>query len=1102
MSAADPAGNTGYACRTVVVPHSQSKADLGAVAAQARAVQDYCQANGAAPRGYFPLAEGPLSQVNRPPFVDAGPDKTVTLPVDNVTLVGTAADDGLPVGSRLAVAWSKVSGPGQVTFGSQDATTTIATFVAAGLYVLRLTASDSALSSSADVSVNVIQANRPPTVNAGSDQTIVPPVDTVTLKGVVADDGLPSDSLTSSWSMVSGPGTVVFANPASPHTTATFTAQGTYVLRLAASDGELQASDDVAVAVEAMLLSLEPARAGPNVRGTSQSLKATLKGRSGNPMPGVAIAFGVTGANAQTASATTDGAGVATFAYSGAAAGTDTVRASAPAPEAAESNPATISWIAPSRPIATTTILGRFFSADGTGVFNTRTDEVPVFSQTFPDLLFNPPDGVVPGRPPGVDETTRPFTDVATDGAGNVSGAIAAEGNGAQAGTGSLESFSSVFTGQFVVAAAGEVTFAIQSADGFVFGVGGGASRVRGTLTNPPASGLTPFEGLAIVGAANLAGGLVAATVTVHFPAPGVYPYELDYAEGVGDPLSLTMTVNGQGIAPAGSLVLSPAAPAPTLVGEEQTLTVQAVDGSGASVAGLPIELIITGPNALQLHAVADALGRATFRYSGATPGTDQAQATALVTGMIAFSNTVALTWQDRINQPPVVGAGPDQTLASSFDTATLTGSASDDGLPFGGVLTVSWSMVSGPGAVSFADPGSAVTTASFDRAGVYVLRLTATDTQLFSTSDVTVTVNAPNQPPVVDAGPGQTVTAGQILTLDGTVTDDGLPAGGTLTSSWSQVSGPGTAAITAAGYDARKDFSLASNPAGTWSYGYELTTGGTFLRMPVASSYFTMPSWSRGDPAMLPFPFYYPFVAFNDKGGPYTFGVPAETLPADLLLMIGGADSARSVVRWTAPHSGSFRVEGRFQGLIYSTTDATILLNSGTTILPTTPVGPHQTVGFSFVQALSAGDTLDFILGDGGNGNFADNTGFNATITPTSADHATVIFDTPGVYTLRLSANDGELTSSADVQVIVGATNGNLPPVVSAGPDQVVSLPTNSVSLHGSVADDGIPGGAVTAEWSRVSGPGDVTFGVPSFEPVTAPNLDCLPAHGWSYGF
>src|SRR6185436_2813851 len=210
----------------------------------------------------------------------------------------------------------------------------------------------------------------------------------------------------------------------------------------------------------------------------------------------------------------------------------------------------------------------------------------------------------------------------------------------------------------------------------------------------------------------------------------------------------------------------------------------------------------------------------------------------------------------------------------------------------------------------------------------------------------------------------------------------------------------------TPAGYDARKDFSAASNPAGAWSYGYELTTGGTFLRMPVASNYFTLPSWSRDDPAVVPFPFYYPFVAFNDKGGPYTFGVPAETLPPDVLLMIGGADAARSVVRWTAPRSGAFRVEGSFRGLSYSTTDATILLNSGATILPKTPVGPHQTVGFSFIQALTAGDTLDFILGDGGNGHFADNTGFNASITPLNADHAAVTFDTPGVYTLRLSAN------------------------------------------------------------------------------------------------
>src|SRR5262249_27580897 len=151
-------------------------------------------------------------------------------------------------------------------------------------------------------------------------------------------------------------------------------------------------------------------------------------------------------------------------------------------------------------------------------------------------------------------------------------------------------------------------------------------------------------------------------------------------------------------------------------------------------------------------------------------------QATALMTGMVSFSNTVPLAWQDRANQPPVVSAGPDQTLASKFDTATLGGSASDDGLPFGALLAVSWTKVSGPGGVSFADPGSPVTTASFDAPGAYVLRLTATDTQLLSTSDVAVTVETPNQPPVVDAGPDKTVTVGETVALEGTVTDDGLP--------------------------------------------------------------------------------------------------------------------------------------------------------------------------------------------------------------------------------------------------------------------------------------------------------------------------------------
>ena len=48
------------------------------------------------------------------------------------------------------------------------------------------------------------------------------------------------------------------------------------------------------------------------------------------------------------------------------------------------------------------------------------------------------------------------------------------------------------------------------------------------------------------------------------------------------------------------------------------------------------------------------------------------------------------------------------------------------------------------------------------------------------------------NKPPLVDAGPDQTIDFGQTASLDGTVTDDGLPAGGNLFIQWSKTSGPG----------------------------------------------------------------------------------------------------------------------------------------------------------------------------------------------------------------------------------------------------------------------------------------------------------------------
>jgi hypothetical protein len=102
------------------------------------------------------------------------------------------------------------------------------------------------------VTISVLSAppNHAPVVNAGPDQTITLP-NTATLDGTVTDDGLPNPpgTVTTSWSKVSGLGTVTFANPNAVDTTASFSSPGTYVLRLSASDGALSASDDITINV-------------------------------------------------------------------------------------------------------------------------------------------------------------------------------------------------------------------------------------------------------------------------------------------------------------------------------------------------------------------------------------------------------------------------------------------------------------------------------------------------------------------------------------------------------------------------------------------------------------------------------------------------------------------------------------------------------------------------------------------------------------------------------------------------------------------------------------------------------------------------------------
>jgi hypothetical protein len=212
---------------------------------------------------------------NTAPQVNAGPDQAITLPAQ-AALDGTVSDDGLPSPPTLTSTWSRVSGPGTVTFGNNHAVDTQASFSVSGTYLLQLSTSDGSLTTRDSVQITVQSAaNTAPQVNAGVDQTITLPAQ-AGLNGTVTDDGKPTPPvLTTTWTKVSGPGTVTFGNANAVDTQASFSTTGTYVLQLAASDGQLSTSDQVQIGAGGRHAQRLPDRGRPRRRQESAAAAST-----------------------------------------------------------------------------------------------------------------------------------------------------------------------------------------------------------------------------------------------------------------------------------------------------------------------------------------------------------------------------------------------------------------------------------------------------------------------------------------------------------------------------------------------------------------------------------------------------------------------------------------------------------------------------------------------------------------------------------------------------------------------------------------------------------------------------------------------------------
>ena len=548
-----------------------------------------------------------------------------------------------------------------------------------------------------ELSISGVSApgNAAPFVSAGPDQT-AGIVGGAVLDGLVADDGLPDPpgALTTTWSQVSGPGTVGFGSAASVDTSASFSATGTYVLRLTADDGELAGSDELTVTV---------------VSGSVGLLEVPVAASSDDAEES---ALGVVTLNSSDLELVQD----STLQTVG-------LRfASVAVPQGSLVPVAAIQFQADEVHSGATALLIQGQAIDNAPTFTTATGNVSSRARTSASVVWTPPPWPVVGEA-GFNQQTVDISPVIQElvnrpgwSAGNAIAIII---------TGSGKRVATAYNGSPA-----------------------GAPRLRVQHGAAPAGNQAP--------------------------AVGAGP---DQSVELSMPADLDGTVSDDGLpVPPGAL----------------TMAWSAVSGPGT--------VTFANAGAADTSATFSQLGTYVLRLSASD-------------GALAASDelTVSVTPD---NQAPVVLGGPDLVVAEDMPVL-LDGTVTDDGLPDPpGALTTTWAKASGAGGVSFADAGAVDTLATFNKTGTFVVRLTANDGAQSASDEVVVSVVSGNLPPVVDAGPDQSVSFDFDAVLDGTASDDGLPPPASLTTLWTQLSGPGAVGF---GNAAATDTSASFPAPGTY---------------------------------------------------------------------------------------------------------------------------------------------------------------------------------------------------------------------------------------------------------------------------------------------
>jgi ribosomal protein L14 len=702
---------------------------------------------------------------NQSPTANAGPDITITLPTNSVTLNGSGNDAD---GSVASYKWTKISGPNQYTIGSATKAQTTVSNLVQGVYKFELKVTDNKSATGADtVTVTVNAApNQPPKANAGPDVTITLPTNSATLTGSGSDaDGSIASYL---WTKISGPTQYTIRSATQAKASLSGLVQGVYQFELKVTD------NSGAIATDTMILTVNPgnqppvANAGANVTITLPTNTVTLNG-SGSDADGTIVSYQWTRisgpgqysiASPTLAQTNVNNLVQGTYQFqlrvtdnngaTGTAAVTVTVNAAPNQPPTANAG----SNIVITLPTNSVTLSGSGTDPDGS-VTSYQWTKVSGPTQ-YTIVSSGQRQTAVNNLVQGVYQFQLKVTD-----------------NKGATGTATMTVTVNAAPNQAPTANAGaDITITLPTNSVTLTGSGTDADGTIASYQWTKVSGPTQYTVATPAQAQTVVNNLV----------QGVYQFQLQVTDNQGAIGTATVTVivnaapNQYPTANAGTDI--------TITLPTNTVT---LDGSGNDPDGTIASYQwskVSGPS----------------QFTIANPGQAQTSVNNLVQGVYQFelkvtdnqgavaTSTITVTVNAAANQPPTANTGNDITITLPTNSVTLNGSGSD---PDGTITSYQWTKISGPAQFTIASPAQAQTVVNNLVQGVYQFQLQVTDNQgATGTATITVTVNAaPNQPPTANAGADITITLPtNNVILSGSGTD---PDGTIVFYGWRNVSGP-----------------------------------------------------------------------------------------------------------------------------------------------------------------------------------------------------------------------------------------------------------------------------------------------------------------------